>query len=107
MITLRGIARLPDSGFAIVTEYCNGGSLWELLESGTELSQNERLKIAHGVAEGMLHLEHEGVVHRDLAARNILFSDSLPKISDFGMSRTNSPLGNVTKSEVGPIKWMR
>ena len=40
------------------------------------------------ICEGMKYLESKRLIHRDLAARNILvFSKSLVKVSDFGLSR--------------------
>jgi len=40
------------------------------------------------ICHGMMYLEDKRLIHRDLAARNILvFSKSLVKISDFGLSR--------------------
>ncbi|XP_078615635.1 uncharacterized protein LOC144884281 [Branchiostoma floridae x Branchiostoma japonicum] len=40
------------------------------------------------IASGMEYLDSKGLVHRDLAARNILvFSPTLVKVSDFGLTR--------------------
>ncbi|CAH1239942.1 TNK2 [Branchiostoma lanceolatum] len=40
------------------------------------------------IASGMQYLDSKGLVHRDLAARNILvFSPTLVKVSDFGLTR--------------------
>jgi len=63
--------------------------------------------IIQGIAKGMLHLHRESIIHRDLAARNVLLTAHFePKISDFGLSRVNNEQGNITQSNVGPIKWM-
>lgn len=50
-------------------------------------------------------------MHRDLAARNVLLQENngvlIPKITDFGLTRhVGSDQSGMTKSEVGPLKWM-
>jgi len=108
VVQLRGIANLPTGGFCIVTEYCEGNNLYELLHSGKPISATDVFRIIRGIAAGMYHLHCQNIVHRDLAARNILLDSKMePKISDFGLSRyVQSEATNVTKTDTGPIKWM-
>lgn len=60
--------------------------------------------------QGMEYLGNKKIVHRDLAARNILVaSDSLVKISDFGLAQfVDTSQGDYymlqTFREI-PIKW--
>jgi len=67
------------------------------------------LKFSLDVCRGMIHLAAEGVVHRDLATRNLLLDVNYNvKITDFGFARSveSSAAPNLTKSSVGPLKWM-
>jgi len=85
------------------------GNLTSILKGSTEITLLQVLKWAMEAAAGMAHLHEEGIVHRDLAARNLLLTDNnVVKISDFGMSRVlvDKNQENVTKSDVGPLKWM-
>jgi protein-serine/threonine kinase len=58
----------------IITELCEGGSLYTLLHSDAAIDETLLAKIIKGIAAGMMHLHAENIVHRDLAARNILVS---------------------------------
>ena len=52
------------------------------------MSVSQLLGVVTQIAMGMAYLENAGYIHRDLAARNILmYTGSLVKISDFGLSR--------------------
>ncbi|PRP83700.1 putative leucine-rich repeat receptor-like protein kinase [Planoprotostelium fungivorum] len=97
-----------DSTLFIVTQLCDGGSLYRVLHSNEIISPNTVSHVIRGVAAGMFHLHTEGVIHRDLAARNILLDKSLnPKVSDFGLSRMHFGGGEAqTTSLVGPLKHM-
>jgi serine/threonine protein kinase len=57
------------------SEYCNGGSLFDLLHKRkVKLSTQQQLGIALKIAEGMeyLHTRKPMIVHRDLKSENIL-----------------------------------
>ena len=84
IVTLYGICAEP---IAIVTEFCERGSLDDLLygKRPFAFSDDEIRKIILGAAKGVNHLHQEGIVHRDLAARNVLVDAQIvAKIADFG-----------------------
>eukprot|EP00054_Salpingoeca_dolichothecata_P027791 m.205453 g.205453 ORF g.205453 m.205453 type:complete len:1103 (+) comp26047_c3_seq4:941-4249(+) len=91
----------------LITELVPLGALNKYLRKNkTTLVLDHLLNFVSQIAEGMSYLERMHFVHRDLAARNILVaSQSLVKISDFGLSR---PIQNYYTSErkgKWPIKW--
>jgi len=97
-----------DNHLCLVTEFCEGGSLYDLLHSNQPITKESIKKIINGIASGMMHLHYENVIHRDLAARNILLGSNFsPKVSDFGLSRVaDSKDERQTNSLVGPLKHM-
>ncbi|OHT16321.1 hypothetical protein TRFO_41893 [Tritrichomonas foetus] len=94
--------------FTIVTKYIPNGSLYDALHTreDIELSPTQRTKIAYAVASGMSYLHESGIMHRDLKSPNVLLdSNFLPKICDFGLSRTQKLATTMTKA-VGTPQWM-
>lgn len=82
---LRGLKIWQDSRFCfMVTEYCNGGTLKDLIEKNGKLSEERSFSILHKILQGYQHLVEKGVVHRDLKPANIMMHDGSPKIIDFG-----------------------
>jgi len=81
----------------IVSELCDGGTVFALLHERQELSilWSQRLKVAVDTAKGMNFLHRQRVIHRDLKSLNLLLAarvestSDIPwtKISDFGLSR--------------------
>jgi serine/threonine protein kinase len=108
VVQFLGLAANPERGLCIVTQFCSGGSLYDLLHSSQQIDEKKLIKIVMGTSAGMLHLAQENVVHRDLAARNILLdSEFEPRVSDFGMSRvTQRDSERQTSSIIGPLKYM-
>jgi eukaryotic-like serine/threonine-protein kinase len=85
----------------MVLEYLPGGSLADLLEHGRPLADEETVRIAAGVAEGLAHAHGRGLVHRDLKPANILFdTERRPKIADFGIAQVH---GSGTLTESGTV----
>jgi serine/threonine protein kinase len=72
----------------VVTEYCDGGSLYKYLHSNEEITEEQQLSYIMDIAEGMVHLHYgmkgKEVIHRDLAARNILLKNDIALITDLG-----------------------
>ncbi|PRP81405.1 hypothetical protein PROFUN_11026 [Planoprotostelium fungivorum] len=100
---------VPPQPLTLVTEYCEGGSLYGYLKKHEDIPIAVKFKFIIGIAHGMFHLSSERIVHRDLAARNVLLSANLDaKVTDFGMSRETEDVntGGTTTTEVGPLKWM-
>lgn len=115
--------------FGIITEYCDNGSLYDLLkrirpqlyadqsslsngnDSATEagLSFANIIQWAGDIARGMNYLHSEApvqIIHRDLKSTNVLLSrDWMCKICDFGSSRTRNRDNSII-SVAGTPAWM-
>jgi len=109
----------------IVSELCEGGTLFQLLHSRPQLRVTwpQRLKLAVDTAKGMNFLHRRRIVHRDLKSLNLLLvswiaaPEDVPwvKISDFGLSRQlpthleaqqRSQVSDVMTGGLGTCLWM-
>ncbi|XP_043931488.1 mitogen-activated protein kinase kinase kinase 20 isoform X2 [Protopterus annectens] len=103
-------AVLEPPNYCIVTEYANGGSLYDYLSSdeSEEIDMNQVMTWATDIAKGMHYLQMEApvkVIHRDLKSRNVVIApDRVLKICDFGASRFHSHTTHM--SLVGTFPWM-
>ncbi|OMJ78572.1 hypothetical protein SteCoe_21596 [Stentor coeruleus] len=79
--------------YYIVTELCEGDTLYSRLRKIGKFSEKTVLEIMKQVLEGVSYIHSQNVVHRDIKLENILFvsQDRLDlKIADFGNSSTFS-----------------
>ncbi|XP_047446137.1 tyrosine-protein kinase ABL2-like [Mugil cephalus] len=103
-------AVLESPNYGIVTEYANGGSLYEYLssEQSEEMDMEQIMAWAIQIAKGMHYLHAEApvkVIHRDLKSRNVVMTaDKVLKICDFGASKFLSHTTHMTV--VGTFPWM-
>ncbi len=101
------IWRTPSCG--ILLEFCNGGSLRQLISSPEwELTPwRQRLRWALDAATGLAFLHDSDIVHRDIKSPNILLMDGRLKVADFGLARFfTSSAGATTAKSVGSPAWM-
>ena len=102
---------------SIITEYCPGGNLHELLykKKHIYLSWKIRKEFLLQIAIGMnyLHTNNPPILHRDLKSLNILLTNDIKKsnditdikIADLGLSVVNDKK-NLSNERVGTCHWM-
>lgn len=75
----------------MITEYLEGGSLFDLLHKDKmKLSEEKLVSLVEDIALGMSYLHGRNVLHCDLKSGNILIdANQNVKICDFGLSRIN------------------
>ena len=68
-----------------ITEFCDGGELFEVIKNHGALSEHQGRKCFREILLGLAHIKRCGVVHRDLTLENVLLANGRCKIMDFGM----------------------
>ena len=95
----------------IVTEYIDGGTLFEFLEEkGFKVEQDVAKKIVQDVAKGLSFLHENGIIHRDLKLENIMLkregkTSFRAIIIDYGLSCFLGP-EQVSNDPVGTLKYV-
>ena len=75
------------SDIFMVTEYIDGGELFEYVVENGRLSEGESRKFFQQMVSGVDYCHKKMVVHRDLKLENLLLDSHLNiKIADFGLS---------------------
>lgn len=71
----------------IVMDYCEGGSLRQVLDRHGPLSENLVASIAESILKALEYLHRQGISHRDLKAANVLVdAGGRVKLGDFGVA---------------------
>jgi len=99
--------------YALVTEYADGGSLWDLLggdevqeEARKPLDEKTAKAVAIDILNGLAALHGHDIVHRDIKPQNILRCDDVWKIADFGISKLmNNPVTGFTFQGAFTAPW--
>lgn len=86
--------------FSIVMEYCELGTLRELLDQKKDLTLAERIVLAVGAANGLYRLHHSEnpELHKNISSRNFLVTNGYQvKLSGFELSETQTSISRTTK----------
>lgn len=111
LLAVRDILR-EGGRYALVTEYADGGTLWDLTagsESDTSrIAMDEATvkEIVLAILDGLCALHENDIVHRDIKPENILRCDDIWKIADFGISKLrSSPVTGFTMQGAHSLPW--
>lgn len=97
-------------GRQLVLDYCEGGTLRDLLEQETPLTLAEILTLVTEVLEALEHAQHKSIVHCDIKPENILLTLTpegwRAKVSDFGIARLSQELSHDQTGATGSPAYM-
>lgn len=99
-----------QTGRYLVMDYCEGGTLRNLMVEDMALPLNQSLHIVADVLSGLANAHQQGIVHCDIKPENILLSAETKgwraKISDFGIARLNQEVYSQTTGNTGSPAYM-
>lgn len=105
-------ARVLDSGVNedtpwLATEYIPGHTLAEIVAEFGPLSDQTVRRLAAGLARALQDIHSCRVVHRDLKPANVMYSETGPRIIDFGIARALDALSlTATGYIIGTREYM-
>ncbi|MEM8719146.1 MAG: serine/threonine-protein kinase [Cyanobacteria bacterium P01_G01_bin.39] len=82
----------------IVMDYCEGGTLRDLLQYSPRLTLDQSLKLIIDILSGLKFAHSKGIIHRDIKPENILLKicdrSWTAHISDFGIAKLNQEINS-------------
>ncbi len=90
----------------LVLEYIEGQTLADRIRTAGApgLPQEELLRIARQIAEGLEEAHRAGILHRDLKPSNVMITTKgAAKLLDFGLARLVSVEADVTQTQYGVV----
>jgi serine/threonine kinase 3 len=98
---------MKDTLLLIVMEYCDGGSVSDILNlCNYTFTEEEIAAVCYGLLKGLSYLHGKNVSHRDIKGANVLLhSSGRAKITDFGVSKIQSK-NEKMKTIVGSPYWI-
>ncbi|KAM9445764.1 raf-1 proto-oncogene, serine/threonine kinase a isoform 1-T1 [Clarias gariepinus] len=101
---------MTKDDLAIVTQWCDGSSLYKHLHVlETKYQMVQLIDIARQTAQGMDYLHAKNIIHRDMKSNNIFLHEGLTvKIGDFGLATVKARWSGSHQVEhpSGSILWM-
>lgn len=88
--------------FSIVMEYCELGTLRELLDRQKDLGISERIILVLGAAKGLYRMHHSGnpELHRNISSTSFLVTEGYHvKLAGFELSKTQTSISRETKGK--------
>lgn len=104
-------ARVLDAGVDeghpyIVSEYIDGRSLQQIVESDGPLRGGDLERLAVGTITALAATHAAGVVHRDFKPHNVLVGPAGPRVVDFGVATALGPPGAGRGGRSGTPQYM-
>ncbi len=91
----------------LVMELVEGGSLSDLLKAKGQLPISRVVQIGLDLCDALTRAHRLGVIHRDLKPANILLDqDGTPRLSDFGIARTQGSDITAGDQTLGTLSYL-
>ncbi|CAD8166199.1 unnamed protein product [Paramecium octaurelia] len=80
----------------IVSEYCEGASLEELLKQ-EPMKTEKVIDVLTQICKGLLGLHQKNIIHRDIKPANVLIKNGIFKLVDFGFALIENQYDSILK----------
>ncbi|MEX5710508.1 PASTA domain-containing protein [Parafrankia sp. FMc6] len=90
----------------LVTEYVDGPTLWDAVNSGGPFGAAQLERIAIAVATALTAIHGAGMVHRDLKPSNVMLSGAGPLVIDFGIAHALDGTTQLSRTSTGTPAFM-
>ena len=94
----------------LVMDYCEGGTLRNLIDDASKISLSQSLQLIIDVLKGLEFAHARGIIHRDLKPENILLKSCdrgySAHISDFGIAKLNQEAESDVLGNTGSPAYM-
>ncbi|WP_406318701.1 transporter substrate-binding domain-containing protein [Streptosporangium sp. NBC_01639] len=90
----------------IASEYIEGRSLQEAVETDGPLRGTALQRLAIGTATALTAIHQAAIVHRDFKPDNVLIAADGPRVVDFGIARIVDSTGTITSRAIGTPAYM-
>lgn len=98
---------IDDNAYYLVSQYCDGGELFEKIRHISELTEKTIANYMKQIMSAVMYCHRKGIVHRDLKPENILFDskskDSIIQVIDFGASAKLSNSNEKLQKRIGTV----
>jgi len=101
---------VTDQQIYMVMELAKGGDVYNRVNKGGPLREEEARRIVKMVLEGVHHLHQCGITHRDLKLENLLYKQATNRsdimISDFGLAYQSSDHDDIMMTTCGTSEYL-
>ncbi|RIA88667.1 kinase-like domain-containing protein [Glomus cerebriforme] len=93
--------------YLLVMQYADGGNLREYLkQNSSNLTWDDKIKLAYQITEGIKFLQGEKILHRDLHSGNIVIHQGEAKIIDLGIAKSTETETQIHSGVFGVIAYI-
>ena len=89
----------------VVSEFIDGPSLQERVDTRGPLPEGDLQRLAVGTATALTAIHGAGVMHRDFKPANVLLGPDGPRVVDFGIARLNDA-ATITSGLIGTPSYV-